>query len=252
MLGDIVTLPINDPQTLADTLTAAPERFAALVLDFLPNRAGLIPLTPDYVARAVALCREHGILLIADEVISLRLRLRGLAADYGVVPDLVVLGKLIGGGHPVGAVAGPAAVMGELDPSTEHGLEHGGTFSANPVTMEAGLATLELLDEPAIDRLNALGDDARMALAAKVAPLGWEVRGTGSMIRLDPAALPDPPALARALWWEAYDRGVLLVPNGLATLSTPMDEGVVTVAVERVAAAVAAVTRSCARAPAGS
>lgn len=237
---DVQNVPINDVAALRAAVEAGPERLAALVLDFLPSRAGLIALDDAFVDEARALCRHHGILLVADEVMSFRLGWSGLAAARGVTPDLMTLGKVIGGGHPVGAVAGRAAVMAELDPRRPDGLEHGGTFSANPVTMAAGLASLELLDRAEIARVNALGATARGALGGRIAAHRWEVRGHGSLLRLV-APDGDTPAQRLALWWQAYERGVLLMPTGLAALSTPMDAAVVADVVERLADAVEAV-----------
>ena len=102
---------------------------------------------------------------------------------------------------------------GALDPRRTGGVDHGGTFSANPVSLGAGLAALEAWDDAAIERLNALGDHLRETLAGQ----GWSVTGRGSLLRVH---VPDSPAL----WWRLYRAGVLIAVNGLACLSTPMDE----------------------------
>jgi glutamate-1-semialdehyde 2,1-aminomutase len=152
---------------------------------------------------------------------------------------MVTVGKLIGGGLPAGALLGSAAIMGELDPRAPRGLEHGGTFTANPVTMEAGLATMELLDEGAIERINDLGDTARERLAARLEGREWEVRGAGSLLRPYPLVDGTPAnELHLKLWWAAYERGVLLLPNGLGAISTPMGADVVEHAVDRIADAI--------------
>lgn len=238
---DVVVTPINDAEALVDTVTRQPERFSAVVLDPMPNRAGLVPLTRDFLAAAQRLRDEYGLLLIADEIISFRQGEAGAAAACGIQPDMLTLGKLIGGGHPVGAVVGTAAVMSELDATRPDGLEHGGTFSGNPVTMEAGRVSLELLDDRAIERINDLGERARRALAERVSGMGWEVRGGGSLLRLFPTGPPATvPELQRSLWHEAYERGVLLAPSGLAAISTPMTAAAVDDAVDILCAAVRA------------
>ncbi|NLT06485.1 MAG: aminotransferase class III-fold pyridoxal phosphate-dependent enzyme [Solirubrobacterales bacterium] len=246
VLDDVAVLPLEDPDSLVRAVERERHRFAAVLIDFMPNRAGLVPVSDELIAAAERVRADHGVLLIADEVISFRHAYGGLARARGVVPDLMTLGKLIGGGHPVGAVAGRAAVMDELNPLLPHGLEHGGTFSANPVTMAAGRAALDALDAPAIERLNALGERLRGTLSEPAAEHGWRVLGAGSLLRLDPAG-GATAELRRRLWWEAVDREVLLVPNGLGALSTPMDEPLVDAVAERLADAVAAVP-----APAGS
>lgn len=239
VIADVSLGPLNDLEKLRALIEPDPESFAAVVLDFVANRSGLIPLTEEFVAGAAALCKEHGILLIADEVICFRLGERGLAAEYGVGPDLVTLGKLIGGGFPVGAVAGRAEVMAELDPLSERGLEHGGTFSGNPVTMAAGAVALDLYDAAEVQRLNALGDRVRTELAASLEPLGWEIRGRGSLFRpfRANAALADQRRWQGALWWNAYERGVLLTQNCMCTLSTPMDASEASIAIAGIVAA---------------
>lgn len=238
---ETTVLPLNDVAALEQAIEREGARVAAVAIDLLANRGGLVAAEPAYVEALAGHCRAHGIVLIVDEVISFRLGWAGRAAAYGVAPDLVVLGKLIGGGFPVGAVAGRAELMEELDPARPDGLEHGGTFSGNPVTMAAGVAALERWDRPAIERLNALGETMRATLAGRVAPLGWELRGAGSLLRPWPSAAPAAAhgELQRALWWAAYGRGVLLNPTGLAALSTALDDEAVAQATQALAAAIA-------------
>lgn len=241
-LGDTLVLPIADPAALAAALDEHGPRIAAVLLDLLPNRAGLMPVSDEVVAAVERARARFGTLLIVDEVVSFRLGWSGLAAARGVRPDLVTVGKLIGGGLPVGAVVGRAEVMSALDPFNERGIEHGGTMTANPVTMAAGIAALDRFDAAAVERLNALGDGLRTALADAVAADGWTVRGTGSLVRPFP---PDGVPVKQqqlALWWAAYERGVLMTPNALLALSTPMDDAVTGQLTDRVADAVHAVT----------
>jgi glutamate-1-semialdehyde 2,1-aminomutase len=215
--AELVTVPVGDAEAFAGAVDEHGERLACVLLDLMPNRAGLRPVPPELVALVRAETSARGILLVVDEVITGRLAVGGLQAAYGLQADLVTLGKVIGGGFPVGAFGGRADVMAVLDPRRPVPVGHGGTFSANPVSMRAGLAALDLLDAPAIERLNGLGDDLRTRLAGQ----GWDVAGRGSLLRvLDVAGNPD-------LWWRLYDAGVLLATNGLAALSTPMDAAAV-------------------------
>jgi glutamate-1-semialdehyde 2,1-aminomutase len=226
--ADVVAVPHNDLAALRAAFREHAPTLAAVLLDLLPNRAGLVPLSPEFVASAAELAARHGIPLIVDEVISFRLDHAGHQSRYQLVPDLTILGKGIGGGFPVGAVVGSEDLMSSLNPEVSDSVEHGGTFSGNPVTMAAGIASLRLLDAPAIASLNALGARVRTALEPVARARGWEVRGIGSLLRLMPGpGLGDPLALARALWWAAYGRGILLMPTGMLALSTPMDGSVV-------------------------
>jgi glutamate-1-semialdehyde 2,1-aminomutase len=226
--ADSTLLALNDVEGFADTIAREGDRTAAVLLDLMANRSGLIPASQEFVDTIAGLCADRGIVLIVDEVISLRLAFGGLASTYRLKPDLTVLGKLIGGGLPVGAIAGGAEVLDELNPTRSDGLEHGGTFAGNPVTMAAGLVAMQLFDAPAVERLNALGNRLRERLAGLVSGSGWEVRGAGSLLRPWPtdASPEELGTLHRALWWAAYERGVLLNPTGLAALSTPMNEAV--------------------------
>lgn len=234
-------LPLNDVAALERAFDD--QRLAALVIDRLPNRAGLLPMDLTFAARARELCDRHGTVLVGDEVVTFRLAVGGIASEGGIAPDLVTLGKLIGGGHPVGAVVGRVDLMSEFDTTAQGAaLEHGGTFSGNPVSMEAGRVALDLLDEPTVAALNDRCDRARERLAAAIGSAGWEVRGRGSLMRPFPAdeAL-DAGTWQRELWWEAYERGVLLMQTALAAVPTVLDEDGLGAAVDAIADAAVAV-----------
>lgn len=238
VLAEALVVPLNDRDALTEAIERHRGRVAAIMVDLMPNRPGLVSADSQYVGLIADIAAEFGIVVIVDEVISFRLRWEGWSEEYGLAPDLSVLGKLIGGGFPVGAVAGRRELMDELDPQRANGLEHGGTFSANPVTLAAGAASLDLLDSEAIARLNRLGETARSWLESRLRGLDWTVRGRGSLLRpLPPGSPAEQAEQQRALWWAAYDRGVLLNQTGLVALSTPMDADVVTEAMEAVVAA---------------
>jgi glutamate-1-semialdehyde 2,1-aminomutase len=241
VLGETLLLKLNDVKELERTVAEHGDRLAAIVIDRLPNRAGLHPMEPAYARRARELCDAGGIVLVGDEVVTFRLAAGGIATEYGVVPDLVTLGKLIGGGHPVGAVVGRADLMAEFDTTAGKGLEHGGTFNGNPVSMEAGLVALELLDKEIVGALNARGERARERLGERIAPAGWEVRGRGSLLRPFPTGARDDATWQAALWWAAYERGVLLMPTALAAIPTVLSDDDLDIAVDAVTDAALAV-----------
>jgi glutamate-1-semialdehyde 2,1-aminomutase len=242
VIDDVTVVPLNDTERLREAIERDPGRYAAVLIDLLPNRAGLISLTPEFVLLARDLTAEHDIVLIVDEVISLRLGPRGLSGVYGISPDLATVGKIIGGGFPVGAVIGREELMRALAVTVPNYLEHGGTFSGNPVSMAAGTVSLRLLTDDAIARLNRLGEEARRVLHDRVAEVGWEVRGHGSLFRPFPAgATHFDGELRKRLWWAAYDRGLLLTQANCVALSTPMTDDVVADLTERLADAVLAV-----------
>ncbi len=213
---DVVTLPVGDGRALLAALDEHGPRLACVLLDLMPNRAGLRPADPEFVALARRETARRGIVLILDEVITFRLGVGGMQQTYGVEGDLVVLGKAIGGGLPAGAVGGRAEVMDVFDPRRADAVAHGGTFSANPVSLRAGLAALRALDATAIARIDALGERLRAGVGA----LGYEVTGRGSLLKVH---APDPVEL----WWRLYRAGVLIAVGGLACVSTAMDETVI-------------------------
>ncbi|MHB8506730.1 MAG: aminotransferase class III-fold pyridoxal phosphate-dependent enzyme, partial [Acidimicrobiales bacterium] len=130
----------DDEEALRATFRADGERVAAVLVDLMPNRAGLRPLSPAFVAAVQAEAEAAGALVIVDEIITYRLGLCGLQASYDLVADLTTVAKIIGGGFPVGGVGGRPEVMACFDPELPAAIHWGGTFSANPVTMAAGVA----------------------------------------------------------------------------------------------------------------
>jgi glutamate-1-semialdehyde 2,1-aminomutase len=237
--NDVTVVPFNDTARLREAIESDPGRHAAVLIDLLPNRAGLLSVSDEFIALARELTTRHGAVLIVDEVISLRLGPNGLSGEYGVTPDLVTVGKIIGGGFPIGAVIGREEIMRELSVAAPTYLDHGGTFSGNPVSMAAGAVSLRLLTEDAITRLNYLGDSARRVVQARVADAGWDVRGRGSILRPFPQGAPGiEEGLRRRLWWAAYDRGLLITQANMVSLSTPMTEEVVADIAERLGEAV--------------
>lgn len=242
VINDVTAVPLNDVDVLRHEVEAAPDSYAAIILDLLPNRAGLLRISEEFVHTARDLATRYGIVLIIDEVISLRLGFNGFSGEYGVSPDLLTTGKLIGGGFPVGAVAGKAELMAEVDPTRPGSLPHGGTFSGNPVSMAAGSVALRLFTQEEVKRLNHLGDTTRDTVNAKIADAGWEVRGRGSLLRAVPTGAEKVDEQTQhELWWASYERGLLGSPANLLSLSTPMDEKVAGDIADRLADAVLAV-----------
>ncbi len=238
VLSDVVVLPFNDVEQSERILTAHAAGLAAVVVDVMPNRAGLIPATPEYLRMLREVTRRHGMVLILDEVISLRLGYQGGQTEFGVDPDLTTMGKVIGGGLPVGAVAGREEVMAMFDHS--HGkapLPHGGTFNGNPLTMVAGHAAMSLMTEEAFARLATLGEKARSQLSEAFRIAGVEGRITGKaslfMIHLKDKPLttyrdafksPEEQQLLAGVHRHFLNNGIIIAAGGLGALSTPMTE----------------------------
>jgi len=213
----VIEVPQGDIDAVERAVHRHPGRVAAVLVDLMPNRAGLNPAEACAIARLVELTRAHGILLAVDEVITFRLEPGGMHTRYGLQPDLISLGKVIGGGFAVGAVGGSAEILAYFSPLADGPVAWGGTFSANPVTMAAGMVALRRFTADAVSNLNARGD----ALRARLNQHGVTANGSGSLIRL----MVDHPGVT---WWDLYHAGVLAGTNGLLALSTAMTDEHVT------------------------
>ena len=236
VLADVVVLPFNDVDAAIAILRAHADDLAAVLVDPMPNHAGLVPADEDFVLALRETCDQIGALLVFDEVIAFRLGYHGAQSIWRVEADLTTFAKIIGGGFPVGAVGGRADVMAVFDPSSGRpAVPHGGTFSANPMSMRCGLAAMELLDEPAFAHLAALGAQMRLGIDEAFSRHGISGRttGMGSLLKVhfgDGAirdyrtARPDARAASQlnALMVELLNDGVLMASNGLMALSTPM------------------------------
>lgn len=212
----VITVPLDDFVGLENAIRKHASRLAAVIIDLMPNRLGLKPVSMEFARAVRALTREFNVLLIVDEVITFRLEYGGLHAIYDLDPDLITLGKVIGGGLPIGAFGGRRALMEMFDPRLPHPLEQGGTFTANPLVMRAGLTALQLLTKSEIERINRLGDMLRMRLTE----LGYHVNGRGSLSHVT----SDDPI---GLWWKLYRAGILIGRGGLMCIATVMTEATV-------------------------
>lgn len=208
----VISVPVGDAVEYGRVIREHGTQIAAVILDLMPNRAGLTPADPDFVNLVRQTTEANGALLIFDEVITFRSGFGGLQERYAVGPDLTTLGKVIGGGFPVGAIGGNTEVMAVTNPAVPGTIAWGGTFSANPVTMSAGLAALNSYQRSDIEVLNSQGD----ALRAEIQKAGVKCSGLGSLIRIFPDDMT-------ATWWKAYHEGLLLGTNGLISLSTAMN-----------------------------
>jgi glutamate-1-semialdehyde 2,1-aminomutase len=154
---DTIVLPYNDAAALEAAFAAEPETIACVIVEPYVGNMGLVLPQPGYLAKLRDLCTRYGALLIFDEVMTgFRVAPGGVQEREGVTPDLTTLGKIIGGGLPVGAFGGRAEIMNHLAPLGS--IYQAGTLSGNPLAMAAGIATLKALREPGVyARLDALG-----------------------------------------------------------------------------------------------
>jgi glutamate-1-semialdehyde 2,1-aminomutase len=235
---DSIELPFNQPNAVEGILRQHASQLAAVLVDPLPHRPGFPDPVDDFLPRLREITRSLDVLLISDEIISFRLDQHGPQHIYGYDADLTTLGKIIGGGFPVGAFGGRADVMAVFDPShTGTRVAHGGTFNGNPVTMVAGYEAMRLLTPEAYDRLEALGQRLRVGLADVIEARGvsWQVAGRGSLFKLHPhprplldyrSTLPTPEEQAslEQFYLAMLGQGLVLTPELAGAVSTPMTE----------------------------
>jgi len=250
VLDDVVVLPFNYAEHAVARIEREAKHLAAVVVDPVPNRVGLMPARREFLQALREVTQAHGIVLIFDEVISFRVGYHGAQGAFGITPDMTTLGKIIGGGFPVGAVVGRAEVMAVFDPTKgPPPAPHGGTFNANPVTMAAGLAAMRLLTKDAYGRLDDLGAKLRASLdeCFKGAGVPGRATGMGSLFRLHAVdrelrdyrsarTTPEESARLVRLVRRLMEHGVLVSVTGLGCLSTPMGDTELEGLIETVAA----------------
>ena len=236
LLDEVVVLRFNDVEGARRLLSAHGGELAAIVLDPMPSRGGLIKPTPEFITAVQETARANGILVVADEVLNLRQGFEGASARYGLVPDLIAMGKIIGGGLPIGAVGGRSHFMKVFDASAGRPLlPQGGTFSANPLSMVAGFAAMKALDHAAFSHLEQLGLSIREGLARAIAKRDapFVVTGAASLFRIHPTrhapndyreAYPTPAGamLMKEVSRFFAENGIILPNGAAASLSTPM------------------------------
>lgn len=245
-LSDVVIIPFNDPERAVAILDRHADELACVLIDLLPHRVGLVPASADFMHAIHKWTRENGALLVCDEVITFRFNYGGAQEWYDVRPDLTAMGKMIGGGFPVGAIAGRSDVMEVMNPLSEKlRFPLSGTFSANPITMVAGRVSMELFDRAAVERLNRLGEQVRERIseAIRIADIPACVTGGGSMFRVH--MKPEAPknyrmafetaeesAWIKMLLDHLFANGIMMINTCSGTLSTAMTEKEVDVLAE--------------------
>jgi len=156
-LSDTISLPFNNGTVLADVLERFHHQIACVIIEPIAGNMGVVPADKGFLKILRRLTAKYKIILIFDEIITgFRTCLGGVQLEWGIIPDMTCLGKIIGGGFPVGAYGGRKDIMQCLAPLG--GVYQAGTFSGNPVVMRAGLATLKNLNQGFYRRLNSLAE----------------------------------------------------------------------------------------------
>jgi glutamate-1-semialdehyde 2,1-aminomutase len=228
-----VVVPYNDVAAARAAIRAHAADLACVILEPMLGGGGCIPASPEFLAMLREETRAAGSLLIFDEVMTSRLSPSGLHGALGIVPDLITLGKYLGGGLSFGAFGGAARIMERFDPARPDALAHAGTFNNNVLTMAAGVAGLgKVLTPERSIALNGRGDALRQRMNASIAArdLAVHVAGRGSMMNVHfvrgPVTSPADIATASKDWLkllqlEMLARGFYVTFRGMLVLALP-------------------------------
>lgn len=216
--------PLDDDEAVDYLFKEHGHEIAAVIIEPLPANNGLLVQRHEYLANLRTLCHEHGALLIFDEVISgFRFKDGSYGDISGVTPDITALGKIIGGGLPVGAYGARSEIMEKLSPLGP--VYQAGTLSGNPLAMAAGIATLDLLDDSAYDHLESLGQVLEQCVEPVLEKHGYPMRlmRRGSLFWFSPSAAQPPsradliPSDAGTLYSDVHkgllEKGYMLAPS---------------------------------------
>jgi glutamate-1-semialdehyde 2,1-aminomutase len=218
---DTIICRYNDAAGLERTFAEHGPRIAGVIFEPVVGNMGCVVPTAEFLRALRALTRRHGALLICDEVMTgFRVAFGGAQSLFGIQPDITTLGKIVGGGMPIGAYGGPREIMQHILPAGK--VFQAGTLSGNPVATAAGIATLkELRDHPPYDLLETLSSHLERGLtdAAKKAAIPHAITRVGSMLTLffnphrptdwDSASQSDTARYAK-YFWGLLDRGIYM------------------------------------------
>ena len=231
----VVVLPFNNPGAVEAILRRRASEIAGVILEPVMGVAGILTPQPGFLEMLRRVTRDLGMVLIFDEVISFRLAFGGAQEYFGVRADLTTLGKIIGGGYPVGAVAGRPDIMQMFDPTQANTVTLSGTFHANPVALAAGIATLKEFNREAIADLNRRGQELheKMSRLFQRCRTPLQLHTIGSLFNIHAVAGPVTNYRAAAqgnrelLKWlqlALLNEGMLISPRGMGCLSLPMSQ----------------------------
>lgn len=236
VLKNTVVLPWNDADACEAIITQQAAGLAAVLVDPLLGIGGILPPQAGFLERLREVTARHGIVLIFDEVISFRTAWGGAQERFAIRPDLTTLGKIIGGGLPVGGFGGRADIMAAYDPRRGGArISHGGTFNANPVTMAAGVATLDALTPEAYARLDALGERLRGGVSRllQATRRKGQVTGVGSLFCLHwttgpltdyRSSRPKDAEAPTRVFMGLLNEGIVLSQRGMGACSLAMGD----------------------------
>ena len=186
VLQDVLVAPYNNVEATQRIIDNHQKDVAAVIIEPVMGYSGMIPADKAFLTFLREITARYQIVLIFDEIISFRLSRGGAQETYGVKPDLTTFGKIIGGGLPIGAFGGREDIMDIFSPKRKNPMHHSGTFNGNALTMAAGIASLQEMDDSLISSANTLGDRLREGLQNAFHKTGirGQVTGAGSLMNV--------------------------------------------------------------------
>ncbi|MCD4720668.1 MAG: aspartate aminotransferase family protein [Desulfobacula sp.] len=236
MTEDMLEVPFNDFQALEKTVKNHASELAAVIMEPFLGAGGVVLPNPGYLEHVRKVTSDNNILLIFDEIFSYRVNTGGCQKLYGVTPDLTTVGKVVGGGLPIGVFGGKEDIMNIFcHEKTDKPLYHSGTFNGYETVMQAGYAALSKYDETAVAYVNKLGDQLQNGLLESFKSNGLNIQSNqiGSLLNLHFVNEPITTAeqvlesieqLHTLMHLSLLNKGIFTIPRGLFILSTAMTQ----------------------------
>jgi len=238
--------------TFEQLLTQRGSEIAAVFLEPVLGSSGVVAPPEGFLQRVADAAHRAGALFVLDEVITLRLSEGGAQKIFKLKPDLTMMGKIIGGGMPVGALGGRADIMASFDPRERHSLLHSGTFNGNVLTCAAGQVSVRELTQARIDKMEAQATRLAEELKrlAQQLEVPFSVRQVGSLMNIFFTNVAPPATIAREdlrtmaqFHLAALNHGLFIAPRGLIALSTAIGDNLISETCERASRAMTDVAR---------
>ncbi|MCK5695796.1 MAG: aspartate aminotransferase family protein [Desulfobacula sp.] len=236
MTEDMLEVPFNDSDALEKVVKGNASELAAVIMEPFLGAGGVVLPKPGYLEHVRKVTYENNVLLIFDEIFSYRVNTGGCQKLYGVMPDLTTVGKVVGGGLPIGVFGGKEEIMNIFcHEKTDKPLYHSGTFNGYETVMQAGYAALSKYDEAAVAYVNKLGDQLQNGLLKSFKSNGLNIQSNqiGSLLNLHFVNEPITTAeqvlesieqLHTLMHLSLLNKGIFTIPRGLFILSTAMTE----------------------------
>ncbi|MBU8848089.1 MAG: aspartate aminotransferase family protein [Desulfobacterales bacterium] len=236
MTEDMLEVPFNDPDALEKVVKENASELAAVIMEPFLGAGGVVLPGPGYLDHVRKVTADNNVLLIFDEIFSYRVHTGGCQALYGVIPDLTTVGKVVGGGLPIGVFGGKEEIMNIFcHEKTDKPLYHSGTFNGYETVMQAGYAALAKYDENAVAYVNKLGEHLQNGLLESFKSNGLNIQSNqiGSLLNLHFVNEPITTAeqvlesieqLHTLMHLSLLNKGIFTIPRGLFILSTVMTQ----------------------------